>query len=282
LNGATARALIQTTSGIPTISLFPGGAGIATFNSSSGTTLGGGLTSTGSTVLNGSLNVNSTSGDLADLMQPSNTGFATVNVGNANSNYNCAQTSFNYFGGLGSIANYMQLGIKGAPQVQIDSSAGITTAGGISCGVLTASTSLYAGTVNGGVLSSGSWTPSLSISGWPGGNGIGYTTQYGTYSQIGNTVTYNFSLVYNSSIVNSGLGIYLKGFPTSVASFKTFIGSIGQGQFNITGQSGQKFLAYSSASNTVMQMVDYAGNYDSYAVGVNAGQFFSGSFTISL
>lgn len=140
LNGYVNRAVIQTTSAATPISLFPGGAGTASF-SNTGTTLTGTLGVTGASTLTGNLtqsggNISFSSGGtfqsvntyagggfyLANFLAPSAlAGNIQFDIGVATSAYNAAQIIFNYVA-AGSHANTVSLGLDGSvgQRLQID------------------------------------------------------------------------------------------------------------------------------------------------------------------
>ena len=287
LNGFVNRAVIQTTSAATPISLFPGGAGTASF-SNTGTTLTGTLGVTGASTLTGNLtqsggNISFSSGGtfqsvntyagggfyLANFLAPSAlAGNIQFDIGVATSAYNAAQIIFNYVA-AGSHANTVSLGLDGAvgQRLQIDGDNLVTVknlsfanAGAIN------GTNL---TVNGtnanfaNVTVSNTFTATLFMN---GSNNV--TPNSGTWSPIMKLLNSSVVSSLNSYSASTAFGTWVQigGFTTYYFDMTFSYGNNVSGNLAMlqnTGSAGPAFsnnAAFSGSTNSQYSSLNGAAN----------------------
>lgn len=150
-------------------------------------------------------------------------------------------------------------------------------------GIDFSATSNGSGTTTSEVLSDyeeGTWTPTLSGSGTAGS--FTFTTQAGSYTKIGRSVTVNFTIVVNSVSVGATGTILIGGLPFTSNSTSSF--RVGGSLSNISGiqLNGTAPMVELANNNTTFTLYGYNNNAafgSSDASSIGAGEFLNGTIT---
>jgi len=117
----------------------------------------------------------------------------------------------------------------------------------------------------------GSWTPVLDAFGTPGTNT--YTTQIGTFTRIGRSVTANCNLRVNSLDGAMAGALFISGLPFTVGSISS-AASVSQ-LINVTFGDGPAFLAADATTRIYLtRWVDGGSNTDILASDLGASPRF--------
>ena len=173
-----------------------------------------------------------------------------------------SQTSSGLTTGSVSASGSVIAGSFGGTTAVISGSASVGST--FSAGAVTATSLTFGGDVMNTYIVAGNWTPILSFGG--ASVGITYSTQLGTYSQVGHIIWWNVSMVLTSKGSSTGiLGITLPGtnpgitFGGTVADYSNINLDVGYTQLGVSADSATTFsLSESSAvsGNAITRLVD--------------------------